>query len=97
MHGEVRIRHHAIGVNYIDVYCRTGLFDLIAPPGIPGLEASGVVLDVGPGVSTLSPGDRVAYASLPPGAYCSVRNLPADRLVRLPDGISFEVAAATLS
>lgn len=93
---EVRIRHHAIGVNYIDVYCRTGLFDLVDLPGIPGLEASGVVVDVGPNVSTLKPGDRVAYACLPPGAYCSVRNLPSDRLVKLPDGITDEIAAATL-
>ena len=74
----------------------TGLFDLVDLPGIPGLEASGVVIDVGPNVSTLKPGDRVAYACLPPGAYCNVRKLPADRLVKLPAGISDEIAAAAL-
>lgn len=93
---EVRIQHRAIGVNYIDVYCRTGLFDLIDLPGIPGLEASGVVIDVGPSVSRFKPGDRVAYACVPPGAYCSARNLHSDRLVKLPDGITDEIAAASL-
>jgi len=93
---EVRIQHRAIGVNYIDVYCRTGLFDLIDLPGIPGLEASGVVIDVGPNVSRFKPGDRVAYACVPPGAYCSARNLPSDRLVKLPDGVTDEIAAASL-
>lgn len=94
--GQVRVRHTAIGVNYIDVYCRTGQFALIDPPGIPGLEAAGVVLDVGVGVSSVQPGDRVAYACLPPGAYCEIRSIAADRLVRLPDQISDETAAGAL-
>ena len=93
---EVRLRHQAIGLNYIDVYCRTGMFDLISLPGTPGLEASGVVLDVGQQVSQFAPGDRVAYACMPPGAYSSVRNMPAARLVRLPDDISDHVAAAIM-
>lgn len=94
--GEVRLRHQAIGLNYIDVYCRNGLFDLVPLPGTPGLEASGVVLDVGAAVSRFAPGDRVAYACMPPGAYSAVRNLPADRLVHLPDDISDPVAAAVM-
>ena len=71
--GEVRLRHTAIGVNFIDIYCRTGAFDLVRPPGILGMEAAGVVLDVGAGVQGLEPGDRVAYACPPPGAYCEQR------------------------
>lgn len=94
--GEVRIRHAAIGINYIDVYCRTGQFDLIDLPGVPGLEAAGVVLDVGAGVESVQTGDRVAYACVPPGAYCEVRNIAAKQLVRLPDDISDETAAGGL-
>ncbi len=95
-HGEVRLRHTAIGVNFIDVYCRTGHFDLVTPPGVPGMEAAGVVEAVGPGVSGLAAGERVAYAGPPVGAYSERRNMPADRLVRLPDDISDETAAAAL-
>jgi NADPH:quinone reductase len=94
--GEVRIRQTAIGVNYIDIYCRTGYFDLIKLPGIPGMEAAGFIESVGPGVSEFKPGDRVAYACAPPGSYTNLRVMPADRLVRLPDSIDDQKAAASL-
>ena len=94
--GEVRIRHTAIGVNYIDIYHRTGLYPLPSLPGGIGLEAAGVVLAAGPGVTRFSAGDRVAYCSGPPGAYAEARNLPATALVRLPPDISDDVAAAIL-
>ncbi len=94
--GEVRIRQTAIGVNYIDIYCRTGYFDLIKPPGIPGMEAAGHVESIGPGVSDFKPGDRVAYACAPPGSYTELRVMQADRLVRLPEGINDQKAAASL-
>ncbi len=94
--GEVRIRQTAIGVNYIDVYCRTGYFDLVTPPGALGMEAAGVVHDVGPGVRHLSPGQRVAYACPPVGAYATLRTIDAALVVPLPDGIDDETAAAGL-
>ena len=94
--GEVRIRHTAIGVNYIDVYCRTGYFDLVAPGGVPGLEAAGTVVDVGSGVRNLAPGRRVAYACPPPGAYTTVRTMDASLVVPVPDRIDDETAAAML-
>jgi NADPH:quinone reductase-like Zn-dependent oxidoreductase len=94
--GEVRLRHTAIGVNFIDIYSRTGYFDLVRPPGILGMEAAGVVLDVGEGVRDLEPGDRVAYACLPPGAYCELRTMSARLLVPLPADISDEIAAAVM-
>ncbi|MDJ0951093.1 MAG: quinone oxidoreductase [Alphaproteobacteria bacterium] len=94
--GEVRLRQTAVGVNYIDVYCREGRFDLLVPPGVPGMEAAGVVLDAGPEVYGIGPGDRVGYACPPVGAYAEVRTMPADLLVVLPDGVSDEVAAAGL-
>jgi len=93
--GEARVRHHAVGLNYTDVYYRTGVFKLPYPSS-PGLEASGVVEAVGAGVSNVKPGDRVAYANPPAGAYCEVRNIPGHRLVNLPDDISFEQAAAMM-
>ncbi|BCM17454.1 SRPBCC family protein [Mesorhizobium sp. J8] len=93
---EVRIRHTAIGVNFIDVYCRTGFFDLLQPPGVPGMEAAGVIEAMGPAISGLSVGDRVAYACPPVGAYAERRNMTADLLVRLSDDISDETAAASL-
>jgi NADPH2:quinone reductase len=92
--GEVRLRHHAIGVNYIDVYHRTGLYKLTLPTVI-GMEGAGVVDAIGTGVSGLKPGDRVAYAS-PIGSYSEVRLIPADRVVKVPDGISFETAAGMM-
>jgi NADPH2:quinone reductase len=91
--GEARVRHHAVGLNYTDVYYRIGLYPLPYPSGL-GLEASGLVEAVGAGVSNVKPGDRVAYANPPMGAYCEVRNMPAERLLNLPDSISFEQAAA---
>ncbi|MBP8134226.1 MAG: quinone oxidoreductase [Zoogloea oleivorans] len=93
--GEVRLRHHAVGLNYIDTYHRSGLYPVPLPSGI-GLEAAGVVEAVGEGVSDLAPGDRVAYAGGPLGAYSEIRNIPADRLVRLPDALSFEQGAAMM-
>lgn len=95
--GEVRLRHTAIGVNYLDVYARNGLYaDLMPLPGVPGVEATGVVIDVGAEVAQLMPGDRVAYACLPCGAYSTVRTMPAGQLVRLPDAIDDETAAALM-
>jgi len=94
--GEVQLRHEAIGLNFIDVYHRTGLYPLPALPAVPGMEGAGVVEAVGEGVTEFSPGARVAYAGVPPGAYSQVRNLPAHRLVPLPDTISFQQAAAMM-
>ena len=94
--GEVRIRHTAVGVNYIDVYCRTGYFDLVPPGGTPGLEAVGTVIDAGSGVRHLAPGRRVAYACPPPGAYATVRTMDAALVIPLPDRIDDETAAAVL-
>lgn len=93
--GEIRVRHEACGLNYIDVYHRTGLYPQELPAGI-GMEAAGVVEAVGDGVMHLSPGDRVAYASHPPGSYCSSRVMPARCVVQLPDGIDFETGAAMM-
>jgi NADPH:quinone reductase len=93
--GEARVRHYAVGVNFIDIYHRTGLYPVPLPSGL-GQEAAGVVEAVGDGVTEVAPGDRVAYAGGPPGAYAQVRNMPADRLVRLPDGIDFDTAAALM-
>ena len=92
---EARVRHHAVGVNFIDIYHRTGLYPLPLPSGI-GLEGAGVVEAVGNEVADLKPGDRVAYAGGPLGAYSEVRNIPADRLMKLPDQIDFKTAAAML-
>lgn len=94
--GQVRLRQTAIGVNFIDIYCRTGYFDLLKPPGIPGMEAAGRVEDVGPGVRHLAPGMRVAYACPPVGAYASVRTMDAALVVPLPDHVDDEMAAAGL-
>lgn len=93
--GEIRIRHHAVGLNFIDVYHRTGLYPL-ALPQVLGMEGAGVVEAVGEGVTHLQPGDRAAYASNPPGAYSDVRVMPATCVCRLPEGIAFEVAAGAM-
>ena len=93
--GEIRIRHHAIGLNFIDVYHRTGLYPLNLPATI-GMEAAGVVEAVGEGVTHLKVGDRAAYASQPPGAYCEARVMPAKCVCKLPDSISFETGAAMM-
>jgi NADPH:quinone reductase-like Zn-dependent oxidoreductase len=92
--GEVRLRHSAIGVNFIDIYCRTGFFSLLRPPGIPGMEAAGTVIDVGAGVTHLQPGDRVVYACEPVGAYTEMRTMPAPLVVTLPADIDEETVAA---
>ena len=92
---EARVRHAAVGLNYIDIYHRTGLYPLPLPSGL-GLEAAGVVEAVGTAVTDLRPGDRVAYAGGPVGAYSQVRCLPADRLLKLPDAIDFRTAAAMM-
>ena len=93
--GEVRLRHTAVGLNYIDTYQRSGLYKLPLPSGI-GSEAAGVVEAVGSGVSELKKGDRVAYSGGPPGAYAEVRVMPIDRLVKLPDGVSDRTAATLM-
>ncbi len=93
--GQARVRHSAIGVNFIDTYHRTGLYKLPLPSGL-GVEAAGVVDAVGPGVPHVKPGDRVAYVARPPGAYAEAAVVPADRLVKIPDGVSDEVAAAAM-
>ncbi len=93
--GEVRVRHAAVGLNFIDTYHRTGLYPLPLPAGI-GLEGAGTVEALGEGVSELQVGDRVAYAGGPVGAYAEVRNIPAHRLLKLPDAIGFETAAAMM-
>ena len=93
--GEATVRHSAVGLNFIDVYQRNGHYPLQLPSGL-GQEAAGVVTTVGPGVSTVRVGERVAYAGAPLGAYAEARNYPADRLVPVPEGVSDEAAAASL-
>ena len=93
--GEARVRHAAIGVNFIDVYFRTGLYAQPLPAGM-GMEGAGVVEAIGPGVTEVTVGDRVAYAGRPNGAYAEVRNMPASILLRLPDDIDFETGAAMM-
>ena len=93
--GEIRIRHHAVGLNFIDVYQRSGLYTLPMPLQM-GMEAAGVVEAVGEGVSHLKVGDRAAYASQPPGSYCELRVMPAKCVCKLPDAISFETGAAMM-
>jgi NADPH:quinone reductase len=93
--GQVRIRQHAVGLNFVDVYQRSGLYPMQLPSGT-GSEGAGVVEAVGAGVTELKAGDRVAYASAPLGAYSEARLYPADRAVKIPDGISFETAAAMM-
>jgi NADPH2:quinone reductase len=93
--GEVRLRQTAIGLNFIDVYGRTGLYPVSLPSGL-GMEAAGIVTAVGPGVRDLKEGDRVAYVHAQPGSYAEERVLPADRLVKVPDGVSDRQAAAVM-
>jgi NADPH2:quinone reductase len=94
--GEALVRHEAVGLNFIDVYHRTGLYPLPPLPATPGLEAAGVVEAVGEAVTEVAAGDRVAYAGVPPGAYAELRRIPAHRLVKLPAGISAQQAAAMM-
>lgn len=93
--GEILLRHHAIGLNFIDVYQRSGLYALPLPLAL-GMEGAGVVEAVGDGVTHLQTGDRVAYASNPPGSYCERRVMPATHVCKLPDAISFETGAAMM-
>lgn len=93
--GQVLIEHAAVGLNFIDVYFRSGLYKTPFPM-TPGMEAAGTVVRLGPGVTDFAVGDRVAYSSMPLGAYAERRVMPADRLVRLPPGISFEAAAGMM-
>ena len=93
--GEIRIRHHAVGLNFIDVYQRTGLYPMQLPVQL-GMEAAGVIEAVGAGVTHLQVGDRAAYASQPPGSYCEVRVMPAKCVCKLPDAISFDTGAAMM-
>ena len=92
--GEVRVQHAAVGVNYIDVYIRKGLYRMIEPPAPIGMEAAGVVIESN--AAGFRPGDRVAYASPQPGAYATVRTMPADSLVLIPEWLDFETAAAVM-
>jgi len=94
--GEVLVRHTAVGVNYIDVYHRTGLYPVPDPPVVLGVEAAGVVEAIGPGVTTVKTGERVAYGGGPLGAYAELARVPAERLVRVPASISDEQAAAMM-
>jgi NADPH2:quinone reductase len=93
--GQIRIRHHAIGLNFIDCYQRSGLYPMQTPAAL-GMEAAGVVEAVGEGVTHLSPGDRAAYAANPPGAYSQARVMPAAQVCPLPDAISFDEGAAMM-
>src|ERR1700761_1323683 len=93
--GQVQVRHKAVGVNFIDIYHRSGLYPLPLPSGL-GSEAAGVVEAVGDGVTGFKPGERVGYCSGGIGAYADANNVGADRLVKLPDGISDDVAAAAM-
>ena len=94
--GEVHLRHEAIGLNFIDVYHRTGLYPLPGLPAVLGMEGAGTVAAVGEGVTEFQKGDRVAYAGIPPGAYAEERIIPAHRLIKLPEAISFQQAAAMM-
>lgn len=93
--GQIRIRHHACGLNFIDCYQRSGLYPMQLPAAL-GMEAAGVVEAVGEGVTHLKVGDRAAYAAQPPGAYCEARVMPAAQVCPLPEGISFEEGAAMM-
>ncbi len=94
--GEVRLRQTAVGLNYIDVYHRTGLYPVPSLPAVIGMEGAGEVTEVGEGVEDIAVGDRVAYATPPLGAYAQARNIPADRVVKIPDKIDDRTAAAIM-
>jgi NADPH2:quinone reductase len=91
---EIRLRHEAIGVNFLDIYHRTGLYEVKSLPAVLGVEGAGIVEAVGSEVASVQPGDRVAYGGAPLGAYASARLLPADRAIRIPDGVASVTAAA---
>ena len=94
--GEALVRHEAVGLNFIDVYHRTGTYPLPSLPAVIGMEGAGIVEAVGEGVSEVAAGDRVAYAGMPPGAYAEARLIPAHRLVTVPDAIPLQQAAAMM-
>ena len=94
--GEARVRHHAVGLNYIDVYFRSGVYPLEKTPATLGMEGAGVVEAVGSGVGHVKVGDRVAYAGRPMGSYCEARIMPASLLIKLPKTISYETGAAMM-
>ena len=94
--GQARIRHSAVGLNFIDCYHRSGLYPLSSLPAVIGMEGAGVVEAVGDGVGEVKAGDRVAYAAPPPGSYAEARLMPADRLIVLPDAVSDQQAAAMM-
>lgn len=93
--GQVKLKHHAIGVNFIDVYLRTGLYPQPSFPFVPGMEGAGEVTAVGPGVADLKVGDRVAYAGAA-GSYATERLIPAEKVVKIPDGIEYKTAAGMM-
>jgi NADPH2:quinone reductase len=93
--GQVRLKHHAVGLNYIDTYQRSGLYKLPSLPAVIGMEGAGEVTAVGPGVGEFKVGDRVAYAN-PMGSYTEERVIPADRIVKIPEGIDYKTAAAMM-
>jgi NADPH:quinone reductase len=93
--GEARIRHTAVGLNFVDIYNRSGVYPLALPSGLGG-EGAGVVEEVGSGVTDLKPGDRVAYGAAPLGSYAEARLIPADRLLKIPEGIDDKTAAAMM-
>ena len=95
--GEALVRHGAVGLNYIDVYFRTGLYKVPTLPAVLGMEGAGVVEAIGEGVTEVAVGDRVAYAMGPIGAYAEARVVKADVLVKLPDGVADEQAAAMMA
>ncbi|EJC78022.1 Zn-dependent oxidoreductase, NADPH:quinone reductase [Rhizobium leguminosarum bv. trifolii WSM2012] len=94
--GEIKLRHEAIGTNFLDIYHRKGIYPMPSYPAVIGVEAAGVVAEVGPDVADLKEGDRVAYAGPPVGAYCSTRIIAAERVIRLPDTVSAKTAASSL-
>jgi NADPH2:quinone reductase len=93
--GEIRVKHHAVGLNYIDTYQRSGLYKLPNLPAVLGMEGAGQVIATGEGVTEFKAGDRIAYAN-PMGSYAEERNMPADRAVKVPDGIDYKTAAAMM-
>ena len=93
--GQIRVKHHAVGLNYIDTYQRSGLYKLPSLPAVLGMEGAGQVTAVGPGVTEFKVGDRIAYAN-PMGSYAEERVMPADRAVKLPEGIEYNTAAAMM-
>src|SRR6056297_393928 len=93
--GEIRVKHHAVGLNYIDTYQRSGLYPLNDLPAVMGMEGAGEVIAVGDDVTDIREGDRIAYAN-PMGSYAEERLMPADRAVKLTDGITYDQAAAMM-